>query len=220
MNKIQQKYGFVFLMMLLAGLFFFSNQAFADVFGGGTGDTGTGGVDLNNQASCVLGGGAWINERCVIDDGAFPVNCGSSSAVKVTADMLKTRDMVVIQPQLDIPANFPAGPVEFFALVSMDGKLYIAASDAFCTGNFVFLEYKSGDRIRSYAEVDTFGDATSKIFNVFYTAKQFCNWNLPVKELAAMNTHFYVGYAPKGQLDQGNYSNLHYSDIWFDPNLQ
>jgi hypothetical protein len=128
--------------------------------------------------------------------------------------------MVTLQPQLTVPSGFPPGPVELFALISLEGKWYIAAQDAFCPDVPTLLEYRSGDRILSYGMMDTFEGKNSYTFDIFVDEKINCSWAKTVSELATKNAHFYVGYAPKGDMDKGNYTHLHYTDISFSPDLQ
>jgi hypothetical protein len=165
----------------------------------------------------------------VIDFGDASVKKGivvpnAFSVSSVTAK-IGTGSTMIVEPQVKF-SNLPAGIYDFFALLVHKDKLtnatysYIAVKERLF--DTVFIDYKPGDRVRSYATRQVTNNTI--MFDVF---NDLGGLNLTPQGCADNDYNFYVGIAPANEIggwdsindkpSVNNFSNLRGVMIYITP---
>jgi hypothetical protein len=117
---------------------------------------------------------------------------------------------MVIQPRVRF-TGVPAGNYEIFAMMSEEkGKtLYMATKDRLF--GTVFVDYRSGDRIRSYDKRQLPAGEVILTFDAFGDLEAL---NLTPQGCVTYDYRFYVGFAPDGEVALKKFDNFRGVEIY------
>ena len=143
------------------------------------------------------------------------INCGRNNQKEITSEDLEGRTVAIPLPRLTTSGISES--LNYYAMIIVGPKMYIAVKDEFNPEIISFIEYQDGDRLRSYKsgplEMSSYWDC-----DVF--AETLYDMEVPVQVMAEYGVRFLCGYAPAREAARGNLSNLQYVDLCFSPSLR
>lgn len=156
------------------------------------------------------------DDKSGVTDPVVPIMCGKNSRREITEEDLDGRTVAIPLPRMTTDGI--SETLNYYAMIIVGPKMYIAVRDEFYPEIISFIEYQVGDRIRSYKsgplEMSSYWDC-----DVF--AENLYNIEVPVQVLAQNDVRFVCGYAPEAEVMKGNlYETLRYVDLHFDPSLK
>ena len=189
-----------------------SHQTPGDVFGGGgDGSASDGGSDdVNNGGSDTDAGD---NADSYVEQ-VVTISCNAnSSKVLTSADISNPDAPLVIKP--DIRFSNTVGDVDFFAALKINNDAYMVVKDEINPTRLFFVDFVMGDRLRHY-KTGSLAGMNHWVCDAFRKTV-FADNGIPARQIAELNAHFLIGFAPKGEVPSGNFDNLKYIDISVSP---